>query len=163
AGHVGDLGGADLDRGRPARRAARRRRVQLLPARAQDPRRGGRRAERRARRPPRHAGAAERERLGPEGGVAMAAALDTDDAIHGINVTPLVDIMLVLLIIFMIATRLDQPGALDVQLPKAATATEVHGATLAVVVHRDGAIALDGKPATLADLRLAAQRAAPEA
>ena len=91
-----------------------------------------------------------------------ATTLDGDDGIHGINVTPLVDIMLVLLIIFMIATRLDQPGALDVQLPKASTATEVQAATLAVVVHRDGSLDLDGKRATLAEIQAAAQRSAPD-
>jgi biopolymer transport protein ExbD len=92
-----------------------------------------------------------------------ATTLDSDDGIHGINVTPLVDIMLVLLIIFMIATRLDQPAALDVQLPKASTATEVQAATLAVVVHRDGSLDLDGKRATLAGILAAAQHSAPDA
>ena len=92
----------------------------------------------------------------------MAATFDTDDGIHGINVTPLVDIMLVLLIIFMIATRLDQPGALDVQLPKASTSTEAAPATLAVIVHKDGSIHLDGRAATLAEIEAAAQRATPE-
>ncbi|HUJ60730.1 MAG TPA: biopolymer transporter ExbD [Kofleriaceae bacterium] len=91
------------------------------------------------------------------------ASLELDDGIVGINVTPLVDIMLVLLIVFMIATRLDQPSALDVQLPKATTATEVHAATLAVVVHRDGSIALGGKPATLADVQAAAARGTGDA
>jgi biopolymer transport protein ExbD len=90
------------------------------------------------------------------------ASLDTDDGIHGINVTPLVDIMLVLLIIFMIATKLDQPGALDVQLPKASTATEVQTATLAVVVHKDGSLDLDGKRTTLAEIQAAAQHGTPD-
>ena len=89
------------------------------------------------------------------------ASLDTDDGINGINVTPLVDIMLVLLIIFMIATKLDQPGAMDVQLPKASTATEVQSSTIAVVVHRDGALHLNGKPTTLAEIEAAA-KAAPD-
>ena len=40
------------------------------------------------------------------------AASSSDEEIHGINVTPLVDIMLVLLLIFMITTVLDQPGSL---------------------------------------------------
>jgi len=91
-----------------------------------------------------------------------ATAFDSDDGIHGINVTPLVDIMLVLLIIFMIATTFDQPGEMDVQLPHATTATEVQPTTLAVVVHRDGSLHLDGKPATLADLEAAATHAAPD-
>jgi biopolymer transport protein ExbD len=92
-----------------------------------------------------------------------SAAFDSDDGIHGINVTPLVDIMLVLLIIFMIATRLDQPGALDVQLPRSSTSTESMPAPLAVVVHKDGSIHLDGRAATLAEIEAAAQRAGADA
>jgi biopolymer transport protein ExbD len=91
-----------------------------------------------------------------------ASSFESDDGIHGINVTPLVDIMLVLLIIFMIATKLDQPSALDVQLPRASTSTETTPATLAVVVHRDGSLHLDGKPTTLAEIEAVAQRATPE-
>ncbi len=91
-----------------------------------------------------------------------AAAFDSDDGIHGINVTPLVDIMLVLLIIFMIATKLDDPGAIDVQLPRASTATETLPATLAIVVHKDGVLHLDGKPTTLAAIEDAARHAGPD-
>jgi len=90
-----------------------------------------------------------------------AASLDSEE-INGINVTPLVDIMLVLLIIFMIATKLDQPGAIDVQLPRAATATEIQSSTLAIVVHRDGSMHLDGAMATLAAIEAAATRSAPD-
>ena len=87
------------------------------------------------------------------------AQVHGDDGIHGINVTPLVDIMLVLLIVFMIATRLDQPAAIDVQLPRAATATELQTRTLAIVVRRDGALQLNGAPTTLGDLQRSAERA----
>jgi biopolymer transport protein ExbD len=87
--------------------------------------------------------------------MAAAASLDSDEGVYGINVTPLVDIMLVLLIVFMIATRLDQPAAIDVQLPHATTATEQAPATMSIVVRADGALHLDGKPATLADIEAA--------
>ena len=90
------------------------------------------------------------------------ASLDTDDGITGINVTPLVDIMLVLLIIFMVATTLDQPGAMDVQLPRATTATEVQSSTLAVVVHKDGSLHLNGKPTTLAEIQQVAAQGTPD-
>ena len=90
------------------------------------------------------------------------ASLESDDGIHGINVTPLVDIMLVLLIIFMIATKLDQPGAMDVQLPKASTATEVQNSTLAVVVHKDGSMHLNGKDATLDEIQHVASHGSPD-
>lgn len=45
-----------------------------------------------------------------------------DDAIVGINVTPLVDITLVLLIIFMVTAKLIAGQSVPLDLPKAATA-----------------------------------------
>jgi len=45
-----------------------------------------------------------------------------DDAIVGINVTPLVDITLVLLIIFMVTAKLISGQSVPLDLPKAATA-----------------------------------------
>ncbi len=48
----------------------------------------------------------------------MALRLDDDaDAFHDINVTPLVDVMLVLLVIFMVTAPLLHQGV-EVQLPK---------------------------------------------
>ena len=47
---------------------------------------------------------------------------NADDAIVGINVTPLVDITLVLLIIFMVSAKLIAGQAVPLDLPKAATA-----------------------------------------
>ena len=49
-------------------------------------------------------------------------AQDSDDAINGINVTPLVDIMLVLLIIFMVTAKLIvSQSNVPLDLPKAAS------------------------------------------
>jgi biopolymer transport protein ExbD len=81
----------------------------------------------------------------------------TDDEITGINVTPLVDIMLVLLLIFMITTHLDQPGALGVNLPRASTASEAPVSSLNIVIAKDGALRLDGQPATLVAIEARAQ------
>ena len=52
----------------------------------------------------------------------MAHASQSDDAITGINVTPLVDITLVLLIIFMVTAKLIAGQGVPLDLPKAATA-----------------------------------------
>ena len=86
------------------------------------------------------------------------AQSSTDDEITGINVTPLVDIMLVLLLVFMIATHLDQPGALGVNLPRATTAGEPAVSSLNIVIAQDGNLRLDGKPATLANIEATAKR-----
>ena len=50
------------------------------------------------------------------------AGKDDDDAIVGINVTPLVDVTLVLLIIFMVTAKLIAGHGIPLDLPKAATA-----------------------------------------
>ena len=53
--------------------------------------------------------------------MAGGANLDDDEGIVGINVTPLVDVMLVLLIIFMVASTYIVKNSIEVDLPKAAT------------------------------------------
>ncbi len=67
----------------------------------------------------------------------------SDDAITGINVTPLVDITLVLLIIFMVTTKivLDQTVPLD--LPKAATGTSDVQTVFSIVLAADGRAMVD--------------------
>jgi biopolymer transport protein ExbD len=64
--------------------------------------------------------------------------------ITGINMTPLVDIMLVLLIIFMVTAQLVvSRQALTVELPHARTGTEVPD-FFNLVIDASGAITLDG-------------------
>jgi biopolymer transport protein ExbD len=65
--------------------------------------------------------------------------------INGINVTPLVDIMLVLLIIFMVTAKLvvAPTTALGVQLPKAASADAVQ-VIFSVQLTRQGGSFVDG-------------------
>jgi biopolymer transport protein TolR len=72
-----------------------------------------------------------------------------------INVTPLVDIMLVLLIIFMLTAHLIAKQAIEVELPRASQSTGVKTTTLAIALTRDGAIFLDDKPTTPEGLRAA--------
>jgi biopolymer transport protein ExbD len=76
-----------------------------------------------------------------------------------INVTPLVDIMLVLLIIFMLTAHLIAKKAIEVELPRAANATSLPPTTLAVTLTRDGAVLLDAKPVTVEVLRAAVRAA----
>jgi biopolymer transport protein TolR len=52
--------------------------------------------------------------------MALSSSYDSDEPIAAINVTPLVDVMLVLLIIFMITAPMMQQGV-DVDLPKASS------------------------------------------
>src|ERR1700722_16600256 len=84
---------------------------------------------------------------------ATANNSDDDELISGINVTPLVDITLVLLIIFMVTTSIIARQSIDVNLPKAANGGESVGQTLMVVVHADGTTYIDGAPVDEAQLR----------
>ncbi len=82
-----------------------------------------------------------------------------DEMISGINVTPLVDIVLVLLIIFMVTATYIVREAIEVDLPRAAHAGEAVGSTLAVVLTREGAIYLDGVMRSDAELAARAREA----
>ncbi len=91
----------------------------------------------------------------------MANPIDEggDDTIAAINVTPLVDITLVLLIIFMVTATYVAREAIQVDLPRAASGGQIVGPTLAFALDRDGKLFLDGAPAT-ADAAREAVRAA---
>ncbi len=74
----------------------------------------------------------------------MAQPSTQSGAITGINVTPLVDVTLVLLVVFMVTARLiTNSKALTVDLPRASTGSEVQ-AIFSVVIRSDGEISLDG-------------------
>ena len=73
-------------------------------------------------------------------------------ALSEINVTPLVDVMLVLLIIFMVSAPLLNVGV-PVDLPKTeAGALQDQEKPVAVTIGRDGALHLNEDPVTLAAL-----------
>ncbi len=68
-----------------------------------------------------------------------ASSSDQGDDITGINVTPLVDITLVLLIIFMVTAKLVVSQAMPLDLPKAATAGETQ-TMFTVTIDGDGVL-----------------------
>ena len=78
----------------------------------------------------------------------MAGRADTDseDGIHEINVTPLVDVMLVLLVIFLVASVYIVKDAVELELPKAASATEAPESTISIVMDERRSLYLNGKP-----------------
>jgi biopolymer transport protein ExbD len=91
---------------------------------------------------------------------------DDDELIVGINVTPLVDVVLVLLIIFMVTATYIVRAAIEVDLPRAAHGGEATGALLSVIITREGDLYLDGVKRTEAELVEQARAAAaanPEA
>jgi biopolymer transport protein ExbD len=62
-----------------------------------------------------------------------------------INVTPLVDITLVLLIVFMVTAAYIVNPAIKVDLPRAASGTEQTRTVLALTLMKDGALYLNGE------------------
>lgn len=78
--------------------------------------------------------------------MGASTRMDDDEGINEINVTPLVDVMLVLLVIFLVASIYIVKEAIEVELPKAASAGETLDTTLSVVIDREGHVYLNGRP-----------------
>lgn len=77
--------------------------------------------------------------------MAGGSSGDQDEAITGINVTPLVDITLVLLIIFMVTAKIIVSQSVPLDLPKAATGTDIQ-TIFSIVMASNGSAQVDGRP-----------------
>jgi biopolymer transport protein ExbD len=73
-------------------------------------------------------------------------------AIVGINVTPMVDVVLVLLVIMMVSATYIVSQSLKVELPKAASSNESVQSIAAVTISKTGAFYYNQEPITEADL-----------
>jgi biopolymer transport protein TolR len=78
--------------------------------------------------------------------MAALAPGEEEVIISSINITPLVDIFLVLLIIFMITSSVIDQRQIDVTLPKAAHAGDEAPKASGLVLDREGHLFLDGLP-----------------
>ncbi len=83
----------------------------------------------------------------------MQPSRDPRGMITEINVTPMVDIMLVLLIIFMVTATYITRRSIDVQLPEGATGRDESPSSLSVVVAPGGRLVLQGEEVSMDDLR----------
>jgi len=70
----------------------------------------------------------------------------TDDVLAEINVVPLVDVILVVLIIFMVTAPMIMKPSINVNLPKAATGEATTPSKLNITISPDGKLNLDGHP-----------------
>jgi biopolymer transport protein ExbD len=68
-----------------------------------------------------------------------------DEIVAGINVTPLVDIILVMLIIFMITSHFLKDPVIPVELPRAANVEEAEVESFALVLDEGGKLYLNGR------------------
>jgi biopolymer transport protein ExbD len=75
-----------------------------------------------------------------------------EEMISGINVTPLVDVVLVLLVVLMVTASYLGSHAIPVDLPKGATGQSTNS-VLSVSVLRDGTVFLEGKRVTDREFR----------
>ena len=72
--------------------------------------------------------------------------------ISGINITPFTDVVLVLLVIFMIATPLLMRSEIKVNLPRTATADAAAQKSIVLTVDAAGSVFVDGSRVALAQL-----------
>jgi biopolymer transport protein ExbD len=90
--------------------------------------------------------------------MAGGAGGGDDELITDINVTPLVDVVLVLLIILMVTATAIVSKTIPMELPEAATG-ETTPTTLAVSIDEDGELYLDQDPLDDEELRRRVRRA----
>ncbi len=93
--------------------------------------------------------------------MAGGSSDSSEDVITGINVTPLVDIVLVLLIIFMVTAKLIVSKSVPLDLPKAATGSDIQ-TVFSVVLAEDGTTQVDSKTVPGDDAILGLAKAAHE-
>lgn len=83
-----------------------------------------------------------------------------DDSIVDINITPFVDVVLVLLVIFMVTAHFIVNRGVQLQLPKAASAAKIkQQKNLMVSITKDEKLMLNGHPCVLDDITAAAKEA----
>ena len=85
-----------------------------------------------------------------------------DEPIAAINIVPLVDVILVVLIIFMVTAPLVLKPVIDINLPKSSSGEEAPPAPLNVAIGKDGAIVVNGTASTPEGLSAAAAKAVAE-
>jgi biopolymer transport protein ExbD len=78
---------------------------------------------------------------------------DSDETISTINVTPFVDIILVVLIIFMVTTPIIMKPSINVNLPKAVSGDETSAQPLNISIGADGTTFLNGKASDEAGIK----------
>jgi biopolymer transport protein ExbD len=75
----------------------------------------------------------------------MKSGADLDEPISDINVVPLVDIILVVLIIFMVTAPMFMKPTINVNLPKAVSGDNATPSLLSIGLSADGKLSLNGK------------------
>ncbi|MDZ4726041.1 MAG: biopolymer transporter ExbD [Leptospira sp.] len=86
----------------------------------------------------------------------MAQSSSQDEEIGSINITPMVDVILVLLVIFMVTANFLKKESININLPKVQAADPNVAESIQVAMTKTGGILLEGKdiqiPALVKDL-----------
>lgn len=83
-----------------------------------------------------------------------------DEPIVDINITPFVDVVLVLLVIFMVTAHFIVNKGMKLELPKAASAEQLQNQkTFNISISKEGEFMLDGKMVSIEQLKFAARDA----
>ncbi len=69
-----------------------------------------------------------------------------DQIISTINITPLTDVMLVLLVIFMVTTPLIMMESFKIKLPRAVSSGVESGEGVTIAITKEGDLSIDGAP-----------------
>lgn len=78
---------------------------------------------------------------------------DDSDIVAEINMTPLIDVMLVLLIVFMVSSTAALESGMDIELPKTALTNEKKEAEILVIsLGKDGNVAVQGKKVAASEI-----------
>ena len=76
-----------------------------------------------------------------------------------VELSPLIDVVFLLLIFFMVSTTFVEDAALEVQLPESGSTIESPDEPLQLIVRADGTMALDSDPVTESGLEEALRKA----
>lgn len=79
---------------------------------------------------------------------------ENEDSINEINITPFVDVVLVLLVIFMVTTPMMVKTAMDLKLPNAENTDQVEKKTLGITILSSGNVMLNGSLTSPSDLKV---------
>src|SRR3954465_14209781 len=88
----------------------------------------------------------------------MQTSSNSDESITGINVTPLVDVVLVLLVVLMVTATYLASRSIPVDLPRGQTG-EATAAPLTLSLTKAGSLYVDGAPCSEPELRQKLARA----
>ena len=89
---------------------------------------------------------------------------DNDEGINEINITPFVDVVLVLLVIFMVTAPVMLKESLKVNLPKTLTSDiSTKAESIGIAITKEGQVLFNGKLLSSESLNLELERLAKEA